>query len=116
MGVERGLGAIGFSNGIYVQHKPRHFAPICTLCIRIKQTQVRDNVLLVVHCEGGIRRCNIGNVGIWGWFFHTCVKERMILNIPPTDRLRGLTLALFQFTRLARFLGIHIIVDKPHSM
>ena len=101
MGIKRGFSAITLSYRINMQHKPRHFAPVCTLCIRIEQAQVRYNVLLVVHCEGGIRRRNIGNVGIWRWFFHTCVTERMILNVRPTDRLLGLTLALFQFTRIA---------------
>lgn len=101
MGIERGLGAIALSYRVNVQHKPRHFTPICTLCIRIEQAQVRYNVLLVVHCEDGIRRRNIGDVRIWGWFFHTCVTERMILNVQPTDKLRCLTLALFQIKRLA---------------
>ena len=50
MGVERGFSAISLGHRINVQYKPRHFAPICTLCIRIKQAQVRYNVLLVVHC------------------------------------------------------------------
>lgn len=79
MGIERGFSAIVVSYRINVQHNPRHFAPICTLYIRIEQAQVRYNVLLVVHREDGIRRCNIGNVGIWGWFFHERVTERMLL-------------------------------------
>ena len=79
MGIKRGFSAITLSYRINMQHKPRHFAPVCTLCIRIEQAQVRYNVLLVVHCQDGIRRCNIGNVRIWGWFFHACVTERMIL-------------------------------------
>ncbi len=89
MGIKRGFSAITLSCRINVQHKPRHFAPVCTLCIRIEQAQVRYNVLLVVRREDGIRRCNIGNVGIWGWLFHACVTERMILNVPLTDKLRG---------------------------
>ena len=79
MGIKRGFSAITLSYRINVQHKPRHFAPVCTLCIRIEQAQIRYNVLLVVCREDGIRRCSIGDVWISGWFLNAFVTERAIL-------------------------------------
>jgi hypothetical protein len=79
MCIERTLCAIMLKLWVDVEHQLRHLAPVCSLCFRIEHSQISYNVLLVVYREDGIRRCNIGDVGISGWFLHAFVTERMIL-------------------------------------
>lgn len=79
MGIERTLCAIVLKPWINVEYQLRHLAPVRSLRLRIEHTKIRYNVLLVVHSEDRIRRCNIGDVGISGWFLHAFVTERMIL-------------------------------------
>jgi hypothetical protein len=39
-------------------------------------------VLLVVYREDGFRRCNIGDVGISGWFLHAFVRASDSNSLP----------------------------------
>jgi hypothetical protein len=48
MAVERPPSATGFMFRIKMQHQSRDFAPVSTFRIRVEQTQIRDEVLLVV--------------------------------------------------------------------
>ena len=67
MGVEGALRASRLTNWIDVQHDLRNFAPIGVLGIRIEQPQIGNEVLLVVGCQRGVCRCDIGDIGIkWG--------------------------------------------------
>ena len=79
MRVERASCAIVLTRGIDMQHELRHLAPVRPLRIRIEHSQIRCDVLLIVHREHGIRRGNISNFGICGRFLHERVTERMIL-------------------------------------
>jgi len=47
-----------------MQHHSCDFAPVNTLCIRVEQAEIRDNVLLVIDGQCGIRGRGIGDVGI----------------------------------------------------
>ena len=64
MRVERASRAIRLMLRIDMQHQFRHFAPVCSLRVGIKHSQISYDVLLVVHRENGVRRRNVGNVGI----------------------------------------------------
>ena len=101
MSFERTLCAIMLKLWVDAEDKFCYFTPICPFRVGVEQPQIGYNVLLVVRRKHGIRGRHIGNVGISRRFFHACVTVRMILNVGPTDRLRGLTLAPFQFMRLA---------------
>ena len=79
MCIEGTLCTIVMKLWVNVEYQLRHLAPVRSLRVRIEHTKIRHDVLLVVRCEDGIHWCNIGNVGIWGWLFHACVTERMIL-------------------------------------
>ena len=65
---------------IDMQHDLRDLAPVRALLVRIEHAQIRDDMLLVVDREHGIRWCNIGNVWISRRFFHACVTNRTILS------------------------------------
>ena len=47
-----------------MRHYSCDFAPISTFRIRVEQTQIRDNVLLVVNGQYGIGGRGIGDIGI----------------------------------------------------
>jgi hypothetical protein len=64
MAVERPPGAIEFMFRIKVQHYSRNFKPAGTLHVCIKQAQIRDEVLLVVHSQHRIGGRSIGDNGI----------------------------------------------------
>src|ERR1700744_2035853 len=76
--IECVLCAIVLELGIDVQHDSRHLAPVCSLLIRIEHAQIRDNMLLVVNREHGIRRRGVGNVWISMRLLHKLVIEGAI--------------------------------------
>jgi hypothetical protein len=60
-------GAGRFAFGVDMQHDPRHFAPVSTFRIRVEQTQIGDDVFLIVNGQLRIRGCTVGDIGIKGW-------------------------------------------------
>ena len=70
MSVKRVFGTIVLELWINMQNQLGDLAPICSLRISIEHSQIGYDVLLVVNRENSIRRRDIRNVGIWGWFLH----------------------------------------------
>jgi hypothetical protein len=64
MAVERSPSAIWFMLRINMQHYSCDITPVGTFRIRVKQAQIRDDVLFVVDGQYGIGGCGIGNIGI----------------------------------------------------
>jgi hypothetical protein len=64
MVVERPPRAIWLMLRIKMEHYPGDFAPVRTFRIRVKQAQIRDDVLLVISDQNGIGGRDIRNVGI----------------------------------------------------
>ena len=64
MALERPPGTIGVVFRVKMQHYPGDFAPVSTLRIRVEQAQIRDDVLLVVDGQYGIRGRGIGDIEI----------------------------------------------------
>jgi hypothetical protein len=64
MAIERPPGAIGFTLPIKMQHYSSNLTPVRTLRVRIEQTQIGDDVFLVVNGQNGIGRCGIGDIWI----------------------------------------------------
>ena len=64
MAVERPPGAIRFVFWIKMQHYSCDCSPVSTLRIRVEQAQIRDDVLLVVDGQYGIRGRGIGDIEI----------------------------------------------------
>jgi hypothetical protein len=66
MALERPSGAIRFMFRIKMQHYSCDFAPIGTFCIRVEQTQISDEVFLIVHGQrriGGAVSATSGSSG-----------------------------------------------------
>jgi hypothetical protein len=70
MTFERMLRTVMISAGIYVQHDPRHFAPISAGCIGVKKSQICNDVLFVVSRQRFVIRRTIGNIGIKRGLLH----------------------------------------------
>ena len=77
--VERIAGAIGFLLRIKMQHHSCDFAPISALRIRVEQTQIRDDVLLVVNGQYGIGGRGIGDIGIKRRLLHCASRNTLSL-------------------------------------
>ena len=50
--------------GIKMQNHSCDFTPVSTLRIRVEQAQIRDDVLLVVNGQYGIRGRGISDIGM----------------------------------------------------
>lgn len=72
--VERASCPIMLKFRINVQYELRHLAPVRALRVRIEHSQIRYNMLLVVYREDGIRRRNVGNIGISRGRLHDTVR------------------------------------------
>ena len=70
MTIESTAGALHIVIRVYVQHDPRHLAPVGTFRIGIQHTHVRDGVLMVVGREGWLGRSKVGNVRVKGRALH----------------------------------------------
>ena len=74
---------------INMQYELRHLAPICPFRVRIENSQIRYNMFLVVCREDGIRRRNVGNVGILRGRLHDTVRAIVLTNSnmePPPSK------------------------------
>src|SRR5882757_2145761 len=69
--------------GIKVQHYSCDFAPVSTLCVRVEQAQIRDDVLFVVNGQYGIGGRGIGDVG----------TKRRLLHRRPRNRFSSTNIA-----------------------
>jgi len=68
MALKLPAGAIRFLFRIKMQHHACNFAPVSTLRIRVEQSQIRDDVLLIVNGRYGIGRCVSATSGLSGGF------------------------------------------------
>jgi hypothetical protein len=57
MAFERLPSPIRFTVRIKMQHYSSNFTPVRTLCVRVEQTQILDDVFLVVEGQNGIGGC-----------------------------------------------------------
>jgi len=64
VGVECPPGAIGFPARITMQDYAGDFTPIRSVRIRVQQTQVGDQVFVVVRGQDRIRRRDVSDIGI----------------------------------------------------
>jgi len=78
VGIKSTFRAIRLKLGIDVQHYLGHLAPVRTLGVCIKHTQISDHMLLIVDRQHGIRWCDIVNVWISWWLFHERIIKRTI--------------------------------------
>ena len=65
MAVECMSRAHWFGFRIDVKHEARHFSPVSLLCVRIKQTQIGDDVLLVIGRQRQFARRYIRDIRIY---------------------------------------------------
>ena len=77
MAVERPPGAIRFVFRIKMLHDPCDLAPVGTLRIRVEQTRIRDDVLLVVDGQYGIGGRGIGDIGIKRQLLHGAFSQQI---------------------------------------
>src|ERR1700730_7254164 len=80
MALERPPSAIWFMLRIKMQHYSCDIAPVSTYRICVKQAQIRDDVLLVINGQYGIRGRGIGDIGIKRRLLHG--RSR---NMPRTE-------------------------------
>jgi len=73
-------GAIRFLFRIKMQHHSCDFAPISTFRIRVEQAQMRDEVLLIVRGQYGIRERGIGDMGIKRRLLHGFSRNRLLID------------------------------------
>jgi hypothetical protein len=59
-----------FKFRVNMEHKLRYLAPIRTFRVCIKQPQISNDVLLVVHHQRGVGRRRIVDIWIKRWFPH----------------------------------------------
>ena len=64
MRIERSFCTIVLKFGINVEYHLRDLPPVRSFLVRVEQSQVRYNVLLVVNRKDGIYRCYVGHVRI----------------------------------------------------
>jgi hypothetical protein len=64
MAIESTAGALDIVIRVYMQHDPRHIAPVGTFRIGIQHPNVRDGVLLVVRGEHRLGRGKVGSVRV----------------------------------------------------
>jgi hypothetical protein len=84
---------LGFIEWIYVQDDARHFGPVRTFRVGIKQAQIGHEMFFVISGQIAGRGGLIGNRGIERWLGHN--QARLYL---PTPRL-------FTHTELGRVEG-----------
>src|SRR5580704_11675593 len=66
MAIESTAGALDVLIRVYVQHYPRHLAPVGTFRIGIQHPYVHYGVLLIVRGEHRFGRGNVGSVRAMG--------------------------------------------------
>jgi hypothetical protein len=62
--------AFGVLVRVDMQHDPRNVAPVGAILVGIKQTEIRDNMLLVIRGKQWTGRRQIGDIRIEWWLFH----------------------------------------------
>ena len=80
MAVERPSSAIWFTLRIKMQHYSCDCSPVSIYRIRVKQTQIRDGVLLVVDGQYGIGGGGIGDIGIKRWLLHWRARNGLLID------------------------------------
>ncbi len=78
--LERPPGPIGFMFRIKMQHDACDFTPVSAFRIRVEQTQIRDQVLLIVQGQHGIGGRGISDIGIKWRLLHGCSRNRLLIN------------------------------------
>src|SRR5450631_1464054 len=73
-------GAIAFMFRIKMQHYSCDFAPVSTLRIRVEQSQIRDEVFLVVNGQHGTGGRGISDIGIKRWLLHWFSRNRLLIH------------------------------------
>ena len=63
-----------------MQHYSCDIAPVCTYRIRVKQAQIRDDVLFVVNGQYGIGGRGIGDIGIKRRLLHEFSRNRSLID------------------------------------
>jgi hypothetical protein len=77
MTVERPPGAIGFAVRIKMQDYAGNFTPVGAFCVGVEQTQIRDEVFLVIGGQYGTGGCGIDNIWIKRRDPHGCFSRRL---------------------------------------
>jgi hypothetical protein len=80
MAVERSPGAIGFMFRIKMQHYSCDVAAVSAFRIRVEQAQIRDEVLLVVNGQYGIRGRGIADIRIKRRLLHGLSRNRLLID------------------------------------
>ena len=80
MAFERPPSAIGLTFRIKMQHNACDFTPVSTFRVGVEQTEIGDNVLLVVDGQNGIGGRGVGDVGIERRLPHRRSRNRVLID------------------------------------
>src|SRR4051812_14247881 len=96
MTLERLASAIRLEDRIYMEDDAGHLPPVRIVSLGVQESQIRDDVLLVVSCQGRSRRRQVRSIRIKRW----CLHENSAKNESALDHQYAQA-ALFESRTLA---------------